>query len=178
MLNEIKDLLSDNAKALRGQAERFREDPVESTREALVGAAERVRSLNEPVRAFADSGVKLVGISQTAVRSLIELQTNVVTATLTDTATRLQRTARAENLLEVVRGQSELLKASGTRVVDDAKRAAEIVTEAGHDVRKVGSELYSKVFASAKVAHRGGRATRARKTTRAVRKPAARKRAA
>jgi hypothetical protein len=130
---------------------------------------------------MARSSIKLSAVSQTAVQNLIELQSDVVTAALTDVALRLERAGRAENVVEFVREQIELTPATRARVVEDANRAVTIFKVAGRDLRAVARHAYEGIVEKAekedaapkprrKAAKRAARksAPRARKTAAAT----------
>jgi len=178
MIAQIKEFVSEQTQALAEQAQKFREEPIESMREVAVTSAGSIKSLKEPVRAFAHSGVRLATVSQNALQNLIELQSVAITSALTAAATRLERAARAENVIDLVRDQAEMLRATRERLVDEATRAVEIFKVAGRDVRKVGAQLYGKVLETAEEELPKARTTRARKAKRTVRKTAARVRKA
>ena len=183
MIVEIREFMSEQTQALADQAEKFRRNPERFMRKALADSAEGLKSLRRPVRMVAHSGVKLTTVSQSALASLIELQSEVVTSALTAVATRLERAAGAEGVAELVIDQIEMLPASRDRIVDEATRAVEILKVAGRDVGKVASHAYATVtgrtdeeLAAAKktVARKAKRVVR--KTRRAVSKPGARAR--
>ena len=178
MFTQIQDFMTEQTQAFAGQAQKFREDPVETVREAAVTSAEGIKSLKQPVRVIARSGVKLTAISQTAMQGLIELQSEIVIAALTDAANRLERAARADNVIDLIQEQAEALRATRDRVVDEAARAFAIFKDAGRDVRKVATQTYAKVVETADEELPVARTTRVRKAKRAVRKTAARARKA
>jgi hypothetical protein len=175
MFNQIQEFMTEQTQALAGQAQKFRDDPVETVREAAMTSAEGIKSLKQPVRLIARSGVKLTAISQTALQGLIELQSEIVTAALTDAAVRLERAARADNVVDLLQEQAEALRATRDRLVDEASRAMVIFTHAGRDVRKVASQAYAKVVDTAEEELPVARTPRARKTKRPARKAAVRK---
>jgi phasin family protein len=174
MITEMQEFVSEQTQALAEQARKFREDPVASARAAAETSADAIKSLKSPIHAFARSGVKLTTVSENAVVNLIELQSQVITSAMTDAARRLERAARAENIMDLVRDQAEMLVATRDRVVDETKRAVEIFTTAGSEVRDVGTHLFGQVFEPAGKEQPKARAktTRARKTKRAARKAA------
>jgi hypothetical protein len=121
-------------------------------------------------------------VSQTAVASLIELQSDMLTSAISDAALRLERASRADNLVELVRDQVEMIPATRDRIVEDAQRAALIFKHAGRDLRGVATNLYERVVETAEenlpevtVTKRRAKAG-ARKTKAAVRKTATRAR--
>jgi len=135
--------------SLTDRVYRFRDEPVESMREVAVTSAGALKSLTAPVRAFAHSGVRLATVSQTAMQNLIQLESEVITSTLTAAARRLERAAGAENIVELVLDQADMLGATRDRLLDEAARAVEIFKVAGRDLRKVGAHLYGQVFETA-----------------------------
>jgi hypothetical protein len=172
MFTQFQEFMTEQTQALAGQAQKFREDPVETVREAAVTSAEGIKSLKQPVRVMARSGVKLTAISQTTLQDLIELQSEVVTSALTDAALRLERAARADNVVDLLQEQAEALKATRDRLMDEAGRAMAIFKHAGRDVAKVASQAYAKVVEADEDETPVPAATRARQAKRPVRKAA------
>lgn len=166
MIVEIQKFMNEQTEALGGQATKFRRNPVKFMRKALADSAEGLKSLKSPVRMVAHSGVKLTLVSGNAVQSLIELESEVVTAALTGAAKRLERATEADGVADLVLSQVEMLGATRERVVDEATRAVDIFKHAGRDVREVATHAYEVVVQAAE--------GKPAKTTRA-RKPAARK---
>ncbi len=82
----VQEYVAEGGELLVGQVRKFRENSVESVREAVTGSAETLKALKSPVRMIARSGVKLTTVSQTTVQNLIELQSDVVTSALNDVA--------------------------------------------------------------------------------------------
>lgn len=178
MFTQIQDFMTQQKTALAEQAQKFREDPVESARGAATGSAEGLKSLKDPVRVIARSGVKLTAISQNALQGLIELQSEIVTSALTDAANRLERAARADNVIDLMQEQADALLATRDRVVDEAARAFAIFKDAGRDVRKVATQAYAKVVEAADEETPAAKAAPVRKARRAVRKTTVRARKA
>jgi uncharacterized membrane-anchored protein YhcB (DUF1043 family) len=177
----MQDYVSERGELLAGQVRKIRENSVETVREAFSGSAETLKSLKSPVRTIARSGVKFTAVSQTTVQSLIELQSDVVTAALSDAALRLERATRAENIIELVREQIELTPATRDRVVEDANRAVTIFKTAGRDFRNVAKHAYQSIVDKAEKDAEAPKAAARRKTTtakRATRKTAKRARKA
>jgi phasin family protein len=164
--------------ALTKQAQKLRKARVDAARAAAIKSAARIKSLKNPVRAFARSGVKLTAISQGAVQSLIELQEQIVTAALSNAAMQLERAAQTENLAVLVRDQEKVLRATRDRIVSDMTQAVAIFKAAGADVRKVATETFTKVTRPTRRARPVAKTTRGRKAKRAVRKSSARGRKA
>ncbi|HEX6571778.1 MAG TPA: TIGR01841 family phasin [Steroidobacteraceae bacterium] len=146
MIVEMQEYVAERGELLRGQVQKLRETSSESIREAITGSAETIKSLKSPVRAIARSGVKLSTVSQEAVQNLIELQSDVVTSALTEVALRLERATKADNLVELVREQFELVPATRDRIVEDANRAVTIFKTAGREFRNVAKHTIEMVY--------------------------------
>ncbi|MFO1407162.1 MAG: hypothetical protein U1F08_06485 [Steroidobacteraceae bacterium] len=173
MIEQIQEFVTDKASALTNQVEKIRKESVETVREAVAGGADNLKALKSPVRVVARSGVKVTSVSQTAVASLIELQSDVLTSALTDVAVRLERAAKAENLASLVREQIELAEATRGRIVEDAQRAVEIIKVAGRDLKGVATHAYERFVETTEEKAPAAKTVRAkgkrvvRKTTRA-----------
>ena len=178
MVAYTNESVSEQGQVLAERIQNFRAQPIESMREVAVTSADRIKALKAPVRAFAHSGVKLAAVSQNAMQSLIELESEIVTSALTAAALRLERAVEAENVVYLVLEQAEMLGATRDRIVNEVIRAVEIFKVAGRDVRKVGTHLYGQVFEKAEAVPLKAAGTRARKAKRTVRKAAARVRKA
>jgi len=174
MVAYMTEFTSKQKKTLVERVYRFRDEPVESMREVALTSADDIKSLKAPVRLIAHSGVKLAAVSQNAMQSLIELESEVITSAMTAAALRLERAAHAESIVDLVLDQAELLGASRDRLVDEATRAVEIFKVAGRDARKVAVHLYEKVLEKADEDLPKVTSTRVRKAKRVVRKSTAR----
>ncbi len=177
MIEQIQDFVSEQKAAITSQVEKFRKDSVGTVRDAVSGSADNIKSLKSPVRVFARSGVKVTNVSQTAVASLIELNSDIVTSALSDVALRLERAARADGIVELFRDQLELAQATRGRIVDDAQRAVEIFKVAGRDLKGVATHTYERFVESAEDKAPVVK-TAKRKAKRAVRKTTTRARKA
>jgi len=167
---EVQEFMSEQSQALADQAQKFSKNPERFMRKALVNTAEGFKSLKSPVRKMAHSGVKFTAVSQNAVQSLIELQSEVVTSALTAVAKRLERAANAESAADLVLAQIEMLPASRDRIVDEATRAVEIFRHTGRDLRKVATHAYATLTGRTDEELAVAQKTAARKAKRAVRK--------
>jgi len=145
MIAQMQDFVAEQTSVLQDQVQKIRKESVETVREAAAGSAETLKSFKSPVRTLARSGVKLTTVSQTAVASLIELQSDMITSALTDMAHRLERASRADDVIDLVRDQIELVPATRDRIVEDGKRAVEIFKHAGRDLRGVAKHTYERV---------------------------------
>lgn len=174
MVNKIKDFVKEQREILAEQAGKLRTDPVKAARAASMKSAERIKALKDPIRAVSRSGVKLTAISQSTAERLIQLQEQLVTSALTDAATQLERAARADNVVELVRDQADVLRATRDRIVSDITEAVTILKDAGGDVRKVATHAYESVTGKAEAVAPKAKVAR-RKVKRAVRKAPARK---
>jgi len=180
MFAQIQEFVAQRGDVLRGKVRKLRENSSESVQTAFHGSADALKGLKSPVRALARSGVKLSAVSLETAQNLIELQSEAVTAALTEAAQRLERAAKAANLVELVRGQIELIPATRDRIVGDANRTVAILRTAGREVRAVAKTAYSGIVEKEKNAA-PARATAARRKAtakRATRKTAGRPRKA
>mgnify|MGYP003445060838 CR=1 FL=1 len=177
MITNIKESGNVRRRDLAEQIRRLRDEPIETMRDVAVNSADGIKSLKAPVRAFAHSGVKLATVTQNALQNLIELESEVITSALTAAAMRLERAARAENVVDLVLDQAEMLGATRDRVVDHATRAVDILKVSGRDLRDIARHTYEVAIKATE--DKVPEVKRAkRKVKRAVRKTTARKAAA
>jgi predicted ATP-dependent endonuclease of OLD family len=146
MFTQIQDYVSDNTSAIVDHMAKLRQESADNVREAFSSSADSLKSLKSPVRTLARSGIKLTNVAQSTTQSLIELQSDVVTATITDAAKRLERAARASNIVDLVQAQVDMLPATRTRIVEDAQRAVDIFKTTGKDLRGVASYTYDRII--------------------------------
>lgn len=176
MIGQMQEIVTEKTQALAEQVQKLRKESAETVREAVADSAESLKAMKSPVRLFARSGIKVTAVSQTAVQSLIELQSDVITSALTGLALRLERASQAENVIELVRDQFEMLPATRDRLINDATRAVSIFKDAGRELRNVATHTYEKVRETAEETPEVKPARR--KAKRAVRKTAGRARKA
>ena len=176
MIGQMQEIVTEKTQALAEQVQKLRKESAETVREAVTGSAESLKAMKSPVRLIARSGIKVTAVSQAAVQSLIELQSDMITSTLTGLALRLERATKAENVIELVRDQFEMLPATRDRFVNDATRAVSIFRDAGREFRDVATHTYEKVRETAAETPEAKPARR--KAKRAVRKTAGRARKA
>ena len=177
MVSKVKEFVSEQQQVLSRQARKLSRAPGKVVRNAAARSAKRIKALQEPVRVVTHSGVKLTNVSHEALLGLMALQLEVVTSALSNAAAQLERVAQSENVMDLVRGQADDLRATRDRVVKDVKRAVSIVKDAGIGARDVATETYTKVVKRGPAARPAAKSTRARKTKRAVRKTKAKVRA-
>jgi len=146
MFTQIQDYVSDNTSAIVDHMAKLRQESADNVREVFSSSADSLKSLKSPVRTLARSGIKLTNVAQSTTQSLIELQSDVVTATITDAAKRLERAARASNIVDLVQAQVDMLPATRTRIVEEAQRAVDIFKTTGKDLRGVASYTYDRII--------------------------------
>jgi phasin family protein len=178
MMIDMQEFMSEQSQALAEQAQKFRRNPTRFTRKALVDSAQALKALKRPVRMVTHSGVKLTAVSQDTLVSLIELQSEAITAALSGVAMRLERAARADDVVELLREQTEMLGATRERLQDEATRAVEIFKHASREVRTIANHAYATVTGRSDEELAAARKTAVRKAKRAVRKVSARGRKA
>jgi hypothetical protein len=177
MIEQIQDFVSEQTAAITSQVKKLRKESTATVRDAVVDSAGNIKMLKTPVRVIARSGVKMTSVSQTAVASLIELQSDMVTSALSDVALRLERAARADGIVDLVRDQFELAHATRGRVVEDAQRAVQIFKVAGRDLKGVATHVYERIVDTAEEKAAPVAKTTKRKAKRVVRKAGTRTRA-
>jgi hypothetical protein len=177
MVSKVKEFVNEQKQVLSSQARRLGRAPGKVVRNAAARSAKRIKALQEPVRVVTHSGVKLTNVSHEALLGLMALQLEVVTSALSNAAAQLERVAQSDNVMDLVRGQADDLRATRDRVVKDVKRAVSIVKDAGIGARDVATETYTKVVKRGPAARPAAKSTRARKAKRAVRKTKAKVRA-
>jgi hypothetical protein len=177
MVSKVKEFVNEQKQVLSSQARRLGRAPGKVVRNAAARSAKRIKALQEPVRVVTHSGVKLTNVSHEALLGLMALQLEVVTSALSNAAAQLERVAQSDNVMDLVRGQADDLRATRDRVVKDVKRAVSIVKDAGIGAREVATETYTKVVKRGPAARSAAKSTRARKAKRAVRKTKAKVRA-
>jgi phasin family protein len=168
MLSQVQEFVAEKAQALNGQVARMRRESLKSARVAAQGSAESLKALKTPVRVVARSGVRLANVSQSAVQELIELQSDALTAAITEFALRLERAARATSVIELLRDQVEMLPATRARMASDAGRVLHIVTSTGREMRDVATQTYERVTETAPPAPVRKRRRKSKKATRRV----------
>ena len=149
MIAQMQEFVAEQTAVLQGQVEKIAKESVETVRESVVGGAETLKSFKAPVRTIARSTIKVTNVSQTAVANLIDLQSDMLTSAISDAALRLERASRADNIIELVREQVEMIPATRARIVEDAQRATLIFKHAGRDLRGVATSLYERVLETA-----------------------------
>jgi phasin family protein len=177
MNSDVNEFLEEQGRGLAELAERFRKERLAAARRAAIESAARIRSLNGRVRKLAQSGVRLSAISQGTAQSLIELQSEIVTAALDEAADQLQRAVHTGSVLELARNQAEVLQAARERIVKDMARTVAILKGAAGDVRKVALRATAKPAANRKSAARKRAAARPVAAKAVVRKAKAKPRA-
>ena len=96
----------------------------------------------------------------------------LVTAALTEVALRLERVTKADNLVELVREQIELVPATRDRMVEDANRAVTIFKTAGREFRNVAKHTIDMVYDKGKAEVEAAGKPLRRKTAKAAKRPA------
>ena len=170
MISQMQEFAAGKAQALSDELTRVRHETIRSARLAASSGAESLKALKTPLRTVARGGVRLATVSQTAVQELIELQSEALSAALNEFALRLERAARAADVVELVRDQVEMLPATRARMAANAGRAVEIFTSAGRGLRDVAAQTYERVADSTeKAAPARSHRARPKKTVRRAR---------
>jgi phasin family protein len=145
MISQVQDLVTEQMQAFAGQAQRFGTDPLAAVREGVAYSVDGLKSLEQPVRAAARSGVQVTSLSHKTAQQLIELQSEMMASALGEMAEGLERAAQAKDLAALVSAQAEALRLSAERLVNDANRALQIFAAASRGMQEIGVETYEKV---------------------------------
>jgi hypothetical protein len=131
----LSELIAEQRKGLVDLMKNLRQSQVKAAREAARSSSERIKSLNQRVRALAKSGLRVNEVTHGAAQHLIELQEEIVTSALTDAAAQLERLSYTETAREFARQQGEVMQATRQRIVEDLARAVTALKGAAGEVR-------------------------------------------
>ena len=136
MSAHLSEFIAEQREGLVDLMKSLRQSQVKAAREAARSSAERIKSLNQRVRALAKSGLRVNEVSHGAAQNLIELQADIVTSALTDAAAQIERLSYTETARDFARLQGEVMLAARQRIVDDLARAVTALKGAAGEVRK------------------------------------------
>jgi hypothetical protein len=188
----LSEIIAEQRKGLVDLMKNLRQSQVKAAREAARSSSERIKSLNQRVRALAKSGLRVNEVTHGAAQNLIELQAEIVSSALNDAAVQLERLSYTETARDFARQQGEVMQATRQRIVDDLARAVTALKGAAGEVRDaVVRPVAAKAAGSGTAARRRAKTpararpkakvkakSKARAKTRSVkRKPAAGRRA-
>ncbi len=157
MFNQVQDFVTEQMQAFAGRAQQFGSDPLTAVREGAAYSADGLEAIKQPVRVAARSSVQLSSLVQKTTQELIELQSDMLTSSLTEMAESLERAAEATDYAALVSAQAEAARKSAERLASDATRAMEIFVAAGRGMQQVATETFEKAAKPVQTA------TRARK---------------
>jgi len=160
MFNQMQDFVTEQMQAFTGRAQQLKDDPLTAVREGVSYSAETVEAFKQPVRFAARSSVQLSSLAHKTTQELIELQSHLMTASLTEMAESLERVAGATDFASLVSAQADAARRSAERLANDANRAIEIFATAGRGMQEVAVETYQKVATPAEVITPRARKTR------------------
>ena len=174
----VNEFIEEQRKGLTELLANLSKSRLAAARSAARESAARIKALNGRVRSLARSGVRLTAVSHGAVRSLVELNADIVSAALTDASVQLERMAYTESVRDLARMQAEVLAAARQRIVDDMERAVTILKDAASDARKAVTPVEAVAKAAPKPRATSKRKTAPRRKAAPKRKPAARRKTA
>lgn len=166
MFSQMQDFMNEQMRTFAGQAQSFGSDPLAFARESLSYSVDGLKALEQPVRAAARSSAQLSKLAHETAQELIELQTQVATASLSEIADALQRASEAKDVAALVSVQAESVRKSAEQFVKDANRAIEILTTAGRGVQQLTVEAYESAAKTAQKSVGAAKTAGARKKTR------------
>ena len=144
MIRQLQEVVADRAKAVNGQLTHFGHETLRSARRAATDSAESLKALKTPLRTVVRGGVRISAVSQSVIQELIELQSETLTAAINEFAHRLERAARAETVVDLLRDQVELIPATRARIAADAGRVVDILASAGRELKDVAAQTYDR----------------------------------
>jgi len=131
----LSELIAEQRKGLVDLMKNLRQSQVKAARQAARSSSERIKSLNQRVRALAKSGLRVNEVTHGAAQNLIELQAEIVSSALNDAAVQLERLSYTETARDFARQQGEVMQATRQRIVDDLARAVTALKGAAGEVR-------------------------------------------
>ena len=131
----LSELIAEQRKGLVDLMKNLRQSQVKAAREAARSSSERIKSLNQRVRALAKSGLRVNEVTHGAAQNLIELQADIVSSALHDAAAQLERLSYTETARDFARQQGEVMQATRQRIVDDLARAVTALKGVAGEVR-------------------------------------------
>jgi len=131
----LSEIIAEQRKGLVDLMKNLRQSQVKAAREAARSSSERIKSLNQRVRALAKSGLRVNEVTHGAAQNLIELQAEIVSSALNDAAAQLERLSYTETARDFARQQGEVMQATRQRIVDDLARAVTALKGAAGEVR-------------------------------------------
>ena len=154
----LSELIAEQRKGLVDLMKNLRQSQVKAAREAARSSSERIKSLNQRVRALAKSGLRVNEVTHGAAQNLIELQAEIVSSALNDAAVQLERLSYTETARDFARQQGEVMQATRQRIVDDLARAVTALKGAAGEVRDaVVRPVAAKAAGSGTAARRRGK---------------------
>jgi len=100
-------------------------------------AAGRVKKGKKSVKTLSQLGVKLTGVSHRATSKVLRQQAKLVEHQIDAFASRLTTAARADGLVDLLRGQLRLVPENASLFVSDTRDTLAIVAGAGGEMRDI-----------------------------------------
>lgn len=110
---------------------------VDGGRTAATMAANVMTGAKKPARRLIKTGLKLNTVAHDSVADLLKLQARALEGTMDAGARRMELLADADSLRAMVKDQIALVPESRDRVVDDARKALDILNEAREELIEV-----------------------------------------
>ncbi|MFK7887073.1 MAG: phasin family protein [Gammaproteobacteria bacterium] len=118
-------------------------DTLSSSRDFAVGGAQLVARGRKPLHLMTESGLRLNTISHKSIARLMNVQAEMLEGTLVATAKRLETAANANSVRELVNDQVALLPATRERLSGDARKALDVISNTGGDLRELVTETFA-----------------------------------
>ncbi len=121
---------------------------LERVRDTLDNSANWVEKGKSPVKALTDKTLKLNRITHNSTARLVRVQAEFVEGTVEAAAQRLQAAARADSLANLVSGQMDLMPATRDRIVTDARKTLDVLSDTRDDLRSLVRETVDALRAN------------------------------
>ncbi|MEM6640305.1 MAG: phasin family protein [Pseudomonadota bacterium] len=115
-------------------------DSLSTSRDIAVNGAEWVARGRKPLHVVTESGLRLNTISHKSVARLVNVQAEMIEGTLEAVAKRLETAANANSVSELVNEQVALLPATRDRLTGDVRKALDVLSDTGDDLRDLFTE--------------------------------------
>jgi hypothetical protein len=139
------------------------------SRDLAVSGAHWFAKGRRPVHLVTESSLRLNTITHKSVARLLNVQAEMVEGTLVAMAKRLETAANAHSIRELLNDQVALLPAMRERFTGDARKALNVMTDTGEDIRKLVTQTVTDLRSEGKTTVKTA-ASKAKKKTRRVSK--------
>ena len=130
--NLVRPLVDTSVRALT--------DSLSGSRDLAVNGAQWVSRGRKPLHLITESGLRLNTISHKSIARLVNVQAEMLEGTLEAVAKRLETAANANSVRELFNEQVALLPATRDRLTGDVRKALDVLSGTGDDLRGLFTE--------------------------------------